>query len=172
MKKKTKPAKSAKRFPRPPVLIITAIVVVAVAAITVVSRQPAHGSEAEGAQKVTPPTSAAADNKYMKVKAASQDVQVDQTGQVRPLTQEEAKKLADSLKGMLNKSTDGLVEEHHHDGSVSLDLQGRFQHVVVARVNQDGTVSKSCVDNPQAAAKFFGIDQKLLEPAQPIRQIQ
>lgn len=167
MKKKTKPAKSAKRFPRPPVLIITAIVVVAIAAVTVVSRQPAHGRNADGPQKVTTATSEAAATKYTTVKVAGQDVQVDQTGQIKPLTPEEAKKLADGLKGLLNKSTDGLVVEHHDDGSKSVDLQGRFQHVAVARMNQDGTVSQSCVDNPRAAANFFGIDQKLLEPAQP-----
>ena len=167
MKKKTKPARSAKRFPRPPVLIITAIVVVAIAAVTVVSRQSAHGSAAAGPQKVTTATSEATATKYMKVKVAGQDVQVDQSGQIKPLTPEEAKKLADSLKGMLNKSTEGLVEEHHEDGSKSLDLQGRFQHVAVARMNQDGTVTQSCVDNPKAAANFFGIDPKLLEPAQP-----
>jgi hypothetical protein len=159
MKKKTKSAQSAKRFPRPPVLIITAIVVIAIAAVTVVSRQPADG----------PPkaTSEAAATKYMKVKAAGQDVQVDQSGQIKPLTQEEAQKLADGLKDLLNKSTEGLVVEHHDDGSKSVDLQGRFQHVAVARMNQDGTVSQSCVDNPKAAANFFGIDPKLLEPAQP-----
>jgi len=71
--------------------------------------------------------------------------------------------MAEGLKGMLNKSTEGLVEEHNADGSVSLDLQGRFQNVIVARENQDGTLSQSCVDNPKAAGKFFGIDPKLLE---------
>lgn len=165
--KKTKSAKSAKRFPRPPVLIVTAIVVVAIAAITVVSKQSAYDRQADGPTKVTAAKSNAAETKYMKVKVAGQDVQVDQAGQIKPLTPEEAKKLADSLKGLLNKSTEGLVEEHHHDGSVSVDLQGRFQHVAVARVNQDGTISKSCVDNPRAAANFFGIDSKLLEPEQP-----
>jgi hypothetical protein len=43
-----------------------------------------------------------------------------------------------------------------------MDLQGRFQHVTVARINEDGSVSQSCVDNPQSAAAFFGIDPQLL----------
>ena len=160
-KKKTKPAKSARRFPRPPIMIVTAIAVVAIAAITVVSRQPDN-------TKPQPVIANAPEKKFTTVKVAGQDVQVDsQTGQIKPLTPEEAKRLAASLKGMLNKSTEGLVEEHNHDGSVSIDLKGRFQHVAVARVNQDGTVSQSCVDNPKAAANFFGIDPKLLEPEQP-----
>jgi hypothetical protein len=159
---KMKKTKSARRFPRPPV-IITAIVVIVIAAITVVSRQSANGVQTNEPQKVIANT---ADKKYRTVKVAGQDVQVDsQTG-------EEARKLAEGLKGMLNKSTEGLVEKHNHDGSVSVDLEGRFQNVTVARVNKDGTVSQSCVDNPHAAAAFFGIDAKLLEPDKPINQPQ
>lgn len=167
-KKKAKPAKCARRFPRPSVMIIAAIAVVAIAAITVVSRQSA--SETNGPQKAA---TAMAEKKYMTMKVAGQDVQVDtQTGKMKPLTQEEARKLAESLKGLLNKSTEGLVEEHNADGSVSMDLQDRFQNVTVARVNEDGTLTTSCVDNPRAAAAFFGIDPKLIESKPLTRQPQ
>jgi len=161
-KKKTKPAKaakSAKRFPRRPVMpvmIVTAIAVVTIAAITVLSRQSASG-------KVTNAMTTADNVRYAKAKLAGQDLPVDAQGKIRPLTSDEARQMAEGLKGMLNKSTEGLVEEHNADGSVSLDLQGRFQNVIVARENQDGTLSQSCVDNPKAAGKFFGIDPKLLE---------
>lgn len=163
-KKKTNPAKSARKFTRPPV-IIAAIVVIAIAAITVVSRQSAN--RGDGSQK------AMANTKYTTMKVAGQYVQVDsETGQIKPLTPEGARKLAEGLKGMLNKSSEGLVEEQHPDGSVTMDLQGRFQNVTVARVNKDGTVTQSCVDNPRAAASFFGIDPKLLEPEKPTNQPQ
>jgi hypothetical protein len=146
-------------------MIATALAVVAIAAITVVSRQSDSTKQSNVPQPVTADVP---EKKYTTVKVAGQDVQVDsQTGQIKPLTPEEAKRLAASLKGMLNKSTEGLAEEHNNDGSVSIDLKGRFQHVAVARMNQDGTVTKSCVDNPQAAANFFGIDPKLLEPEKP-----
>ena len=95
------------------------------------------------------------------MKVAGRDVQVDpQTGQIKPLTPAEAQQLADGLKTMLNKSTEGLVPEKHPDGSASIDLQGRFQNVAMARVNADGTLEQSCVDEPLAAAQFFGIDPK------------
>jgi hypothetical protein len=101
---------------------------------------------------------------YVTGKVAGQDVQVDgQTGQIKPLTQEEAQKLAAGLGQLVNQSTEGLEQVHHEDGSVSMDLKGRFQNVTVARINQDGTVTESCVDNPQAAGAFFGIDPKLIE---------
>ena len=162
---KNKKTKAARKFLRPPVMIVAAIAVVSIAAITVASRQSASGTEVNGPQQAT--TTATA-RKYTTVKVAGQEVQIDsQTGQMKPLSPEDAKKLADGLRGMLNKSSEGLVEEYHHDGSVSVDLKGRFQNVTVARVNKDGTVTTSCVDNPRAAAAFFGIDPKLLEPERP-----
>lgn len=92
---------------------------------------------------------------YVTVKVGGQDIQVDsQTGEIQPLTPQEAEKLAAGLKPMLNKSSDGLVTVQHPDGSMSMDLQGHFQNVAVARVNKDGTVSQSCVDNPRAAGAF------------------
>jgi len=85
-----------------------------------------------------------------------------QTGQIRPLTQEEAQKLAAALKELANQSTDGLKSVHHPDGSVSMDLQGHFQNVALARKNDDGSVTQACVDNPEAGAAFFGIDPQLV----------
>jgi len=166
-KKNTKSAKSATRFPRSPVIIITAIALLVIAAITVVSRQSAHDGQPSGTGKVTTATADAANKKFTKVNFASQELPLDAKGQIRPLTPDEAKQLADRLKGMLNKSTEGLVEKQEADGSISVDLQDRFQNVTVARVNADGTITQACVDNPRAAAAFFGIDPKLLQPNKP-----
>jgi len=87
---------------------------------------------------------------------------VPQTGQIRPLTQEEAQRLAEGLKKLVNQSTDGLQSVQHADGSVSMDLQGRFQSVAVAKRDENGNVVQSCVDNREAAAVFFGIDPQLV----------
>ena len=84
----------------------------------------------------------------------------DKTGQVRPLTPQEAQKLAEGIKELVNQSDKGLVEVQHADGSVSIDLQGRFQNVVLAKKNADGTTSESCVDNTESAASFLGINPK------------
>lgn len=85
-----------------------------------------------------------------------------QTGQVRPLTQEEAQEMANGIKQLVNQSSDGLQSVRHADGSVSMDLQGRFQSIAVAKRDEDGKVAQSCVDNPKAAAAFFEIDPKLV----------
>ncbi len=85
-----------------------------------------------------------------------------QSGQVRPLTQEEAQRLANGLKQLVDQSTDGLQQVRHADGSVSMDLQGRFQSIAVAKRDDDGTLVQSCVDNREAAAAFFEIDPQLV----------
>lgn len=167
LKKSTKSAKrltkSSRRFPRltlTTVLVATAIL--AIAAVTVLSRQKASAGAGEAERSLQ--VAKKSNGNFVTVKVAGQDVEVDsQTGQMKELTPEEAQKLAAGLKKMVNQSTEGLVQVQHGDGSVSMDLEGRFQNVTVARVNQDGSVTQSCVDNPQAAAEFFKIDPKLME---------
>ena len=106
---------------------------------------------------------------YVTSNAAGQTVVLDrQTGQTRPLTPEEAARLAEGLKQMLSQSTEGLVAVHHADGSISMDLQGRFQNVLLAKKEDDGTISTACVDNLESAAAFFEIDPALLGLAAPI----
>lgn len=160
----------AKRFGRLHVFgILVATLILAISAVSVLSRQTAKVKDENKQETATvaPPSAAATKTRnYVTVKVAGQDVQVDsQTGKIQPLTPQEAEKLAAGLKPMLNQSSEGLVQVHHPDGSVSMDLENRFQNVTVARVNKDGTVSQSCVDNPRAAGAFFGIDPKLIENA-------
>jgi hypothetical protein len=143
-----------------------AAVVVAGAAITVLSRQAAKSKVSTDNEAKT--AAAESGKKYVTVKVAGRDVQVDpQTGKIKPLTPEQARQLADELKTMLNRSTEGLEEVHNADGSVSVDLKGRFQNVMLARVNEDGTLEKSCVDEPKAAAEFLGIDPQLIDADAP-----
>src|SRR6476620_7134572 len=143
MKKQKKESKSraAAKNRRARVITVTvAILLIAVAAITVLSKQltSANASPSQSASSEAP--------KYVTVKVAGQDVQVDpQTGQIKPLSPQEAQRLADELKPVLNRSTDGLKQVRHGYGSLSMDLEGRFQNVVVARRNTDGSIEHSCI---------------------------
>ena len=153
-RKKTKKHDSATTARRLPALIALAAVVLVIAAISAVSRQ-----------LVAETTSVQPENnkKYMTVKVAGQDVQIDtQTGKLKPLSAQQQEELAAGLKKMLNKSADGLTQVQHEDGSTSMELNGRFRNVVVASEAEDGSLSMSCVDNPKAAASALGIDPKLL----------
>jgi hypothetical protein len=149
--------------------MVTTAAVVAIAAVTVVSRQ--HAARPIENHTATFQPTAAHERTYVTRRVAGQDIQIDtQTGDIKPLTPQEAQQLANGLAPMLDNSTDGLVQVHHADGSVSMDLQGRFQNVTVVKVNTDGTIEQSCVDNPRAAAKFFGMDPKLIENAPTARR--
>lgn len=158
------PAPKAQRFPRfslTKVLVVTAVL--AIAAVTVVSRQRAEANGEREAERGSQAAKKSGGN-FVTVKVAGQEVEVDgRTGRMKELTPEEAQKLAAGLKRVVNQSTEGLVQVQHADGSVSMDLEGRFQNVTVARVSKDGSVTQSCVDSPQAAGAFFGIDPKLIE---------
>ncbi|HEV7475961.1 MAG TPA: hypothetical protein VGN90_18035 [Pyrinomonadaceae bacterium] len=106
---------------------------------------------------------------YVTSNESGQTVVVDrQTGQWRPLTPEEASLLAQGIKQLVNQSTDGLVQIHHANGMVSMNLQGRFQDVLLAKKEADGTVSQTCVDNVDSAAAFFEIDPELLGTKAPV----
>lgn len=154
---------SAKKFRRLSLAAVVAMVILAIAAVTVLSRQTAKVQEPSEQEKGAAVTKKTKKN-IVTVEVAGQQVQVDsQTGQVQELTPEEAQKMAAGLKQLINKSTEDLEEIHNADGSVSVDLKGRFQHVTVAKVDEDGNLIQSCVDNPKAAGAFFGIDPKQIE---------
>jgi hypothetical protein len=55
------------------------------------------------------------------------------------------------LQNMLSRSTEGLVPVQHPDGSVSVNLQGRFQSASVARIDSSGKLHTTCVDSAENA---------------------
>ena|ERR1041384_7333959 len=100
------------------------------------------------------PKASASGDGFVTVNVGGKKIQVDALRlQQGPLTQDQSQQIADELTN--NKSTAGLVEVKHADGTVELDLQGRFQNVVIAKKNDDGSVSTACVDNADAARAFL-----------------
>lgn len=137
-------------------IIVAVFALGAMAAVSLRANQPKNS---------TPPQSnvQAGDARANLRYRAGTPIPIDpQTGQVRPLTQEEAQRLAAGIKELVNQSTDGLQSVRHADGSVSMDLQGRFQNLAVAKLDEDGKLTQSCIDNPESAAEFFGIDPQLV----------
>jgi len=63
-------------------------------------------------------------------------------------------KLDAELEEALSRSGEGLVEVHHPDGSVSIDLQGRFQNASMARIDSSGKLHTTCVNSADAAHAF------------------
>ena len=164
MRKRVKPMKNAPRKLRGLLIfaILLAVPVLVMGGITVVSRQ--RGVSQNQNQERGYSMAEKSKGNMPTIKVVGNDVHVDgETGQIRALTPDEAQKIAAGLKQLINDSPEGLTPVHHADGSVSVNAEGRFQNVTVARINTDGSVSESCVNNPKAAAAFFGIDPKLIE---------
>jgi len=59
------------------------------------------------------------------------------------------------LQNALSQESEGLVAQKHADGSVSIDLQGRFQSASATRIGKDGKVV-ICTDNVADAQKVLG----------------
>ena len=54
------------------------------------------------------------------------------------------------LEQMTSRSSQGLVEVVHADGTVSMDLQGRFMNVMLATPATEGGLTVSCETGPEA----------------------
>lgn len=127
--------------------------------------QPSHTGHTHDATAAVTASSAAAaaPRNYVTANAAGMLIALNRdTGKTRVLTADEALRLAEGIKALINQSTDGLVQIRHADGAVSMDLQGRFQNVMLARKEDDGSITQACVDNLDAAAAFFEIDPQLV----------
>jgi hypothetical protein len=132
---------------------IFAGVLLALGAATVIARYASPRKEV-----AAPPNAAASNDGFVTINVGGKKIRVNaRTMQQGPLTQEQSQQIADALTN--NKSTAGLVEVKHADGTVEMDLQGRFQNVMLAKKSDDGSVSTACVDNAEAARAFLQNDQ-------------
>lgn len=78
--------------------------------------------------------------------------------------------LIDGMKAELNNSIERLVPVKHADGTVSVNVEGRFQNVTIARIEPDGSISESCVITKDEARNFLqhGAGGKKAAAAAPI----
>lgn len=149
---------------RSQVIGLVAVVIVFAMAAMAISMQASKGENATGEPgNPTAITSRGNSQPLRSAQNAQTDGQSFTQAQIRPLTQEEAQRLAEGMKILVNQSSDGLKQVQHADGSVSMDLQGRFQNVTLAKKTADGNVVQACVDNPESAAAFLGIDRQLID---------
>lgn len=65
------------------------------------------------------------------------------------------RQLADLIRTLTNRSTAGLVEKKTAGGGVTIDLEGRFQNVMLARIGSKGEPVAACVTGLDEANLFF-----------------
>lgn len=140
-------------------------------ALSLLAAVPAVAHDAPGAHSAQPTkgeiTLSSQPRTYVTANEAGMVIAIDrETGKARPLTLDERQRLVDGIRQLISQSTDGLVQVRHADGSVSMDLQGRFQSFMLAKREDDGSLSQACVDSPDDAAAFFEIDPALVSGLQ------
>lgn len=77
--------------------------------------------------------------------------------------------LAKTIRRLSNRSTAGLIEERDASGGVMVDLQGRFQNVMLGKIDEDGDPVSACVTDIAGANSFFGRD---LETGKKVPQMK
>lgn len=75
------------------------------------------------------------------------------------------RELAATIKRLTNRSFDGLIEKPVRGGGFLIDMQERFQNVMLARIGESGDAVSACVTSLEEANDFFG---KNLETGEPI----
>ncbi len=78
---------------------------------------------------------------------------------------EKDREMAATIKRLTNRSVDGLTEKKLRSGAFLLDLQGRFQNVMLAKLDADNEPSAACITSLGEANEFFG---KNLETGEPV----
>jgi hypothetical protein len=104
------------------------------------------------------PASAQDNQRRSKKFVATRPIKVDpQTGTLRLPTAAETQELVDSLIEMTNRSTEGLQVITLANGTKSVDIDGRFQSVMLARPSEDGSWEMKCVATFEEASEFLGL---------------
>jgi hypothetical protein len=101
--------------------------------------------------------------------APGQQAAVDAQGKLREPTPDERKALADEVARSVRYDDAGLTPVHRADGSVLLDLQGRFETASVARVH-DGRVETRCVTSRAEAEAFLDGKAAPARPTPPLEE--
>ncbi len=88
--------------------------------------------------------------------AAGQRAAVDPaTGKLRQPSAEEVRELLQGLAPFVNQSVEGLQAKRLEDGTLRVDLDGRFENASLAKINPDGTLSLQCVSTTREAEAFL-----------------
>jgi hypothetical protein len=106
----------------------------------------------------SPAASAQENQRRSKKYIATLQITVDQqTGALRVPTEQETQELVDRLSVLTNRSTEGLQATALSSGAVAVNLEGRFESVMLVRPNADGTSEVRCVTSFDEAADFLGL---------------
>lgn len=91
---------------------------------------------------------------------ATEEIILDKaSGKLRKPTAEETQVMVDQVSSLTNRSSDGLAVNTQANGMKLVNLEGRFNGVVLGRANADGTTEVRCVFTMEEAAEFLGLQE-------------
>ena len=159
-------AKSAGRF----VVRTISIVILTVMFAAPVATSPANeGKEPEQvASRATPEDGGDIDSAG-DIAASMKAVPDPETGELIFVSSRDSRTLSPHLAEALCRSSDGLNAFELMHAGVGVELKGRFQHVMLARVAADGSIEMVCVDHPDDARKFFAREGAGVESEPAVR---
>ena len=67
--------------------------------------------------------------------------------------------MVDRVSALTNRSSEGLTVNQQPNGMKLVNLEGRFNGVVLGRANADGTTEIRCVFSMEEAAEFLGLEE-------------
>jgi hypothetical protein len=126
----------------------------AVAAVALLVVMMAGGTTLAANTSASPEQAAAKGKSYKATRAFVLD---KQTGKVRMPTQQEVDDVVASLSALGQRPTDTLQQSPQATGAVTVDLDGGFGGVLLARPNEDGSWETRCVFTLEEGAEFLGI---------------
>lgn len=97
----------------------------------------------------------AASHAEPQAQADGQKAAVDANGRLREVTPEEARQLIASLTSSLSQSDEGLTAVRLANGARMVNVEGRFESAMLAKIGADGTADTECVTTPEEAEAFL-----------------
>ena len=91
---------------------------------------------------------------------ATKEIILDKaSGQLRKPTAEETDAMVAQISTLTNRSSEGLTINQSPNGMKLVNLEGRFNGVVLGRAKADGTTEVRCVFTMEEAADFLGLEE-------------
>lgn len=95
-------------------------------------------------------------NQHQLTSAFAQNIGDDKSNKsIDAVIRESDRELAESIKKLTNRSTEGLKKQTTRNG-IKVQLKGRFQNVMLSKIDFDGEPVAACVTSVSEANSFFG----------------
>jgi hypothetical protein len=144
------PTKRSARWGSTPIGVLLGAAAVTLTVLTMTAGAPL------AADTQSPPEQAAKGKSYKATRAFVVD---KDTGKARMPTQQEVDEVIANLSALGQRPAETLAEASQPNGTVSVNLDGGFGGIILARPNDDGTWETKCVSTVEEGAEFLGLLQ-------------